>query len=322
MSFAGETRLIIQLSQLSPTFEGTPQEFAAHIVERLKILSPFGIETFVVGDTAPSSNEGPWLKNGTQWYVWDANTSTYIPADISASESHQIVISSTQPSDFSIPFWAKFTGSGINSKFVNFYYSTGVSYVPLLNLINSGGTTARPSSPSDYEQYYDTDIQALIWWERSKWRTVSGVPGDIKHVTGVALLDILTKNPGWQEIGSLNSGYRARTIISATRDGAGGPSVFTPPAGLTLKAVGDIAGEETHQLLTAELPSHYHGQNTNAISTQTPAVISAVAGTATGGKIASTAGSNLQQVTTDAVGSGTAHNNIQPSVNFWCLYKE
>ena len=60
-----------------------------------------------------------------------------------------------------------------------------------------GPTTMRPVNPTPYQRYYDTDILAEIWWERGAWRTVAGVPGDVKIVEATNLTAALNSNPGW-----------------------------------------------------------------------------------------------------------------------------
>lgn len=79
------TQLVVELAPLDPAFKGNLQDFATHLIQRVRISSPSGIVTFVVGDTQPLFNAGPWLKNGTAWWVWDEVLKTYIPLDISDS---------------------------------------------------------------------------------------------------------------------------------------------------------------------------------------------------------------------------------------------
>ena len=82
-----DTQLVIQMSQIPATFQGTPQDLANIMVRLMKIVSPTGTNFIFVGDTEPTSNVGPWLKNGTQWFVWDEDIKRYVPLDISESET-------------------------------------------------------------------------------------------------------------------------------------------------------------------------------------------------------------------------------------------
>ena len=77
------TSLFIQASPLPETFQGSPNDFFTEMIKRMRILSPSGTNFIYIGDTAPTSDVGPWLKNGTQWWVWDPSTKQYAPQDIS-----------------------------------------------------------------------------------------------------------------------------------------------------------------------------------------------------------------------------------------------
>jgi hypothetical protein len=60
-----------------------------------------------------------------------------------------------------------------------------------------GPTLMRPSNPAPFQRYFDTDINAEIWWERGAWRTVAGTVSDVKVVTAANLATALANNPGW-----------------------------------------------------------------------------------------------------------------------------
>lgn len=88
-------KITIEADPLPTNFAGTPQEFLEALVDRLRIsLDQVG---FVISDTQPTSNEGPWLKDGKQIWVWDEGQSSYVPLDVSASVREQIWIGSTAP---------------------------------------------------------------------------------------------------------------------------------------------------------------------------------------------------------------------------------
>lgn len=75
----------IQLSAINPAFQGGPQEFAEHLVERLRIVGLANFYGIVVSDTEPTSNMGMWLKGGKKPYVWDNTLPGYVPIDLSDS---------------------------------------------------------------------------------------------------------------------------------------------------------------------------------------------------------------------------------------------
>lgn len=103
------TNLYIQASPIPATFKGTPNDLYSEMIKRMRILSPSGTNFIFIGDTMPTSNVGPWLKNGTQWYVWDANTKTYVPQDISASFIPAFWIGNSRPASTNPTVWLQTT---------------------------------------------------------------------------------------------------------------------------------------------------------------------------------------------------------------------
>jgi len=120
---------------LPSNFKGGPQDLFDAIVERLEVVgdSP----SFVEGDVMPSSNQGPWLKGGKQWWVWDEDTSTYVPQDISASTTTQEVFVGENPPDTTVlsfpKIWLKTLGLTVIGLYYFFNDTTGwVTQVPEL----------------------------------------------------------------------------------------------------------------------------------------------------------------------------------------------
>lgn len=120
--------------------------------------------------------------------------------------------------------------------------------------------------------------------------------------------------------------WAANCRMSLTKQLGRALGVAGSGAGLTARALGATAGEESHVLATAELPSHGHGVNdpphAHGIQ-QVPYVPSTIVvdlGSAQtvpvyGGNVVSTA-TAATGISIQATGSGTAHNVMQPSV-FW-----
>ena len=115
------TNLVISASHLPATFKGTPDAMFQEMVSRMRILSPTGTSFFVVSDLEPPGNFGPWLKSGTQWFVWNPETKRYQPLDISESETKWFTVSSTTPTTTTPPVWLKIsdTASPISWNFYN-----------------------------------------------------------------------------------------------------------------------------------------------------------------------------------------------------------
>lgn len=351
-----KTNLVLVSSPLPEDFVGDPQEFYAAMVERLEIQSPVGTNFFVVGDVEPSSDQGPWLNGGTKWYVFDATEGGYVPLDIGDSIAELFTVSPTEPAppaDDDAQIWLQTA----NGRVIGWYFWTGTAWRPSGNPSPSGTTAERPTTPVDLEQYYDSDIAALIQWERGAWRTVSGVRGDVKFVTVPTLAGALEQNPGWAYLGNLDQGYIGRVLGIAAKDPGLTPDAnFATDSGITPQAPGDVLGEETHVLTGDEVLDHTHlvgslsalttankidfyrvddAEDFLAPSPRPPNyahILGGTAGSGTGkqnGELPHNAAGTMlvtsRQLTISEApnytGVSDAHNNQQPTLFLWCLYK-
>lgn len=347
------TNLVIVASPLPADFEGDPQDFFEALVERLEIQSPVGTNFFVVGDVEPATNQGPWLKGGDRWYVFNEDEGTYVPIDITDSLPQFFVVSSTEPDapgDGDATLWLRISGT----RAIAWYFWTGTEWRPDGNVPPSGTTANRPSNPADFEQYWDTDINCLIHWERGAWRTVSGTPGDIKFVSTPTLAAAITSNPGWEYAAESNQSWRGAVVGFASKDpGASPTAAYVVDSGITSRAQGDFAGSETHVLTSGEIESHTHliGRATALNSNNDVQFMrvddgdtilvpnpkppnyfevkgeGSTNGTKTGELPPPVAGVTLvtsRQLTltdTDFTTAAAGHNNMQPTIFLWALRK-
>jgi hypothetical protein len=243
------TNLLVQMGAIPPTFEGTPQELAEEMVRRMLIVSPSGTNFIFIGDVEPTSNVGPWLKNGISWFVFDEDTKRYVPLDISESEQAWYSIGKTTPTTSDPPVWLRTTKDATEAdpsygNPLGWYQWNGANWVPFNSLVLSGPTANRPSPGEPYQMYYDTDISVLIWFERGQWRTVSGVPGDIKSVAFETLTEAIAFNPGWDVFGAANQSIRGRWISQATKDSGVSPVTdLSVGSGVAPRAAFETYGE-------------------------------------------------------------------------------
>lgn len=91
------------------------------LVARLSAESEVEIAVFVTGSVEPASNVGPWLKDGTTWYVWDDVTGSYIP-QILEQASLGYIVGSTEPDHTVYQFWIQ-TSVGGQPQALKTYYS-------------------------------------------------------------------------------------------------------------------------------------------------------------------------------------------------------
>jgi len=346
------TNLRIVADQLPPDFSGTPADLFKAFVERLRILSASGSNSFVTGDTEPPNNQGPWLRNGNQWWVFSDSAKRYVPIDISASLTATFITQEATPS-------APTTGDALiwirtkGNRVLGWYFWDGATWRPDGQTMPSGPTSDRPSDPGDLEQFFDSTINVALIFERGAWRTLSGSPGDVKFVTAPVLTDALTANPGWEYLGENSQDFRGKVLGVATKDpGASPVSAYTTAAGITAAASGDLVGEETHVLSDLEIPQHSHltggmaalGANHTASfyrvdngevfvapgsAPPNRATTTAIYSSANGGVPAISAGCALlssKQLTGSAaaayIDAAAAHNNMQPTVFLWALQKQ
>jgi hypothetical protein len=164
----------------------------------------------------------------------------------------------------------------------------------------------------------------------------------------------LAANPGWQEIGEANVNLRGRTMVSANADGIGGAENRAVGAGITSRQAGDLYGEETHVLTSAEHEQHthivghatllnsdnnaqfYRLESVDTLAEPAPVppngfqvngdgvtngTISGPIGTGPAGTQLITSVQLAQAAAPAYTAAAVAHNNLQPSAAFWCLVK-
>ncbi len=235
------------MARLPATFIGTPQQLADEMIRRMRIVSPSGSNFFVTGSVEPTSNVGPWLKNGTQWFVFDPVLKRYVPLNISASFTPAFWMQNSTPTSSNPPVWLQTTldPTDINPSHgepLTWFEFNGTGWVPFNSIPRNGNTAQRPVNPSNYQQYFDTDINTLIHFERGLWRTVAGTPGDLKYVSFGILADAFTANPGWELFGASNQNQRGRIIMEATINSDGSNPVSVN-VNLAQRKAGETFGE-------------------------------------------------------------------------------
>lgn len=104
--------LTITMVRLEPDFDGSPQEIADAIAAGLTIVAQQAFALFVTGSTAPSTDVGPWAKDGNTWYYFDAEEGEYVPFLVPTSRlGYQISVD--QPTDSEVNVWFELSDGGI-----------------------------------------------------------------------------------------------------------------------------------------------------------------------------------------------------------------
>jgi hypothetical protein len=114
--------LNIAFASLPPNVAWTPQQLGDAIAERLYITTQQTFALFVSGSTEPSSNVGPWLKNGETWYVWSDADGGYVAQTIEPA-SLGYWIGPDAPDNSVYNFWIE-TAAGGSPLALKIYYSS------------------------------------------------------------------------------------------------------------------------------------------------------------------------------------------------------
>lgn len=184
--------------------------------------------------------------------------------------------------------WFKTDGSGNP---IGWFSWNGSAWTTIPVTSSSGSTSERPDNAIAGQFYLDTDINVLLIYERSQWRTASGSPGDVKEVKAATIDDALTANPGW----AADDDSVGRFILGVS-DGSG-------------FEYGDTGGEAEVTLTEAQLPAHVHEVRTNRLQAD--------------GNAANPAGivSGVQPGDSGSAGGDEPHNNMPPFICYWRIFK-
>jgi hypothetical protein len=187
--------------------------------------------------------------------------------------------------------WFKTDGSGNP---IGWFSWNGAAWTTIPVTASSGTTAERPSNPISGQFYLDTDINVLLIYERSQWRTASGSPGDVKEVKASDINEALTNNPGW----SHDTDSEGMFIVGVS-DGSG-------------FGYNDTGGEAEHTLTESEMPAHTHtGLRSNKLQADGNAANPS-------GIVSGVTESGI----TGSTGSGEPHNNLPPYRAYWRLVKD
>lgn len=149
--------LTIQGTALPPTVAWSPQELADFVWSKARIVTSASYALFVTGSTEPSSNVGPWLKDGTTWYVWSDSLGQYIPQTIEP-ESLGYYIGSDTPDENIYSFWIETTIGGQPLALKIFYNGswTDVYAAQLANYLTASAAAATYLTQANAASTYQT----------------------------------------------------------------------------------------------------------------------------------------------------------------------
>lgn len=187
--------------------------------------------------------------------------------------------------------WFKTDGSGNP---IGWFSWNGAAWTTIPVTASSGSTAERPSNAIAGQFFLDTDINVLLIYERSQWRTASGSPGDVKEVKASSIDDALTANPGWSE----DTDSVGRFVLGVS-DGSG-------------FEYGDTGGDAEVTLTEAQMPSHTHSVPSGGNGLQADGNAANPAGIVAG----------RTATVTGSTGGGDAHTNMPPFIAYWRIVKD
>lgn len=353
-------QLPVTIGTLPPAPAGqTRQEFAQQIADRLVVSFPSDSSTFTIGGSQPTSDVGPWFKqvldpksgnSGYELWVWSTDAATYKPLTLNQIQL-RYYIGETSPDQTVYDIWVEVDSDGAPQGIYTYNYTTNawqkysyttaeidaffegedsgkkqVDWDRILNKPNNANYAPRSVSGStvptpnyDWEQAYHTDLGQMIVYDPAfGWKTLTGAIGDLKEVkTGLpigtvadfvagTLTTVLGRNPGWD----LDSTSQGRVIV-----GADTTEVWDSTTALTKSPLQPYGADEV-TLSQANLPAVTIG-----VDIDHSIDIKGGGPWANGVMAGDSAYHDTQTLTSDPLGSGTAHSNVQKSIAYWRLVK-
>lgn len=61
------------------------QEALDTLIALIAVTPNQNYATFVTGSQAPTSDQGPWLKDGTEWFIWDNSLGMYVKMEVTGA---------------------------------------------------------------------------------------------------------------------------------------------------------------------------------------------------------------------------------------------
>jgi hypothetical protein len=150
-----DTLLPVKIAGSPLVFNGTytPQQLFDAMLARMTITTSLSqIALITIGNVAPTSNVGPWIKNGTTLYIWSNTLGQYVPATIEFP-SLRYIAQTAAPDPSVYVFWIQLDASG-NALSLNYYQ--GGSWVPVGNSLVKAGTPVSNAAGVAGQMQYDT----------------------------------------------------------------------------------------------------------------------------------------------------------------------
>lgn len=179
----------IAVGSLPEGLDTDPQGLLEAFAARLIISPSVPWSSFVLGAAQPTSDLGPWAKDGQTWWMWSDTLATYVPQVLDPL-SLQYVVAATDPGAADYTLWFDTTAKGIK-------YSNGATWTDILT-----GRFATELAPYSTTTQMNAAIAAAV----------GAIPTYNAYV-GVATLNVAQSVP-------VDAAYHKMTLDAAQINGA------------------------------------------------------------------------------------------------------
>ncbi len=158
----------------------TPQQFANLLGTNGRVFTEQAFALFTTGATAPTSDTGPWAKDGNSWYYWDSVTGTYVPFIVPA-QSLRYSVSATEPDPTVYLFWIKLNGSGAPLGLFTYYSGAWTDVYSASGFMTVAAFNAAIANYSTTAQMDAADAATLASANSYTDAAVAGIPAQNQY---------------------------------------------------------------------------------------------------------------------------------------------
>lgn len=308
--------LIIQMGALPLNFQGTPQQFADAIAERLSIVTQQALALFAAGSTEPAFNVGPWLDQSSSIGIWkgfDFTSGRYEPLPV-ADITLKYILSNTPPDPNKFQLWVKLSNAGKGLGVYTYYNGAWRDvYEDVVATITAAINAVLPATGPAGEVLTSNGVGVAPVWARDVFPGMivdyagASAPSSRFYICDGSIKNITTDQQLFAAIGAVFGGDGITTFGLPDLRGRGRAGLGTGDAtGATPTSLGQKKGEEAHVLTQAELPA------VGVTSSYTKAKADGNTPFAGGGLVSSPGPGGPDFYDSENIGSDQPHNTQSP----------
>ena len=256
------------MGALPLNFQGTPQQFADAIAERLSIVTQQALALFAAGSTEPPFNVGPWLDQSSSIGIWkgfDFTSGRYEPLPV-ADVTLRYILSNIPPNPDQFQLWVKLSNAGKGLGVFTYYNGAWRDvYEDVIATITTAINSVLPPTGPAGEVLTSNGVGVPPVWARDIYPgMVIDYAGSVSPSARLYICDgtikLIAGDPQlFAAIGAVFGGDGISTFGLPDLRGRGRVGLGTGDAfGATPTSLAQKKGEETHILTEPELAAHTH----------------------------------------------------------------